>query len=123
MTTNKKSAISEGAVLGTLLKRGFNVALPFGVRRFDLLVELNGKWQRAQIKTASKQGDTLLWNGYSSPGGSKNRPYTKEEIDFFLIYLPDTDKVYRVPVEVGNISLKLGDRSNSRTHLAKDFEV
>lgn len=98
MNSYEKGNSTEAAVLAILLTRGIPVATPIGVRRYDLLVELDGRFQKAQIKTGQVVGGLLRFKVSTvHPVTGKRRPYTADEVDVFLVLNPATGKLYRVP--------------------------
>jgi hypothetical protein len=120
---------SEGQVIARLLKLGKTVLLPFGDnQRYDCVVEEGGVFTRLQCKTGRMIGGSIHFDSCSSSihrGGTK-RSYVGE-IDFFVVYCPDSDVCYKVPVSIaGNRScmLRLEAPKNGqkkKIHWAKDF--
>lgn len=125
---------TEAIILAELLKAGLNVLLPFGDnRRYDLLVDIDGKFIRVQCKTGYQQNGCVKFATRSVYRGKNGvivkRQYTKEEIDFIMVYSREHDKTYIVPVEKlakGIMALRVEetkDRTNYK-HIkwAKDYE-
>jgi hypothetical protein len=72
--------------------------------RYDFIVEIGGQFQRVQVKSTSY----LRKKHYKcSLHGAKRRPYTKEEVDFFAVFVIPADTWYIIPIEA------LGDKANS----------
>jgi hypothetical protein len=89
MNTVEKGERTEGAVLGHLVKKGFTVAVPFGgSKRFDLLVEEDSQFLKAQVKTGRVRKDAVVFNCHSVPNGKVRRLYTAAQVDIFLVYAP-----------------------------------
>ena len=86
-------------MLSVLLHAGYNVLVPFGVARYDLVIEVGGEFKRVQCKTASlKPGGTAIkFNANSRPPGGTSRSYAGE-IDYFGVYWPAEGRVYLVPI-------------------------
>ncbi len=133
MNAFEQGQSTEAAVLSILLSRGIPVALPIGVKRFDLLVELDGRFQKAQVKTARHKNGALVFKlGTTHPITGKNRPYTSQQVDLFLAFDPQSRKIYRVPFNlVGKLEFTLRLEPPKRMtvprtrtiHLATDFEL
>jgi hypothetical protein len=77
------------------------------MHRYDLVIEdAEGKFWKIQCKTAwlSKDRATLRFNGYSLlMKGQKGRAESKRmsyanDVDYFAVYSPDTQKVYLLPI-------------------------
>jgi hypothetical protein len=126
LTTNEKGARTEGAVLSVLLHAGYNVLLPFGVARYDLVIETAGSFKRVQCKTArlGRTGNSLEFNVSSTPPGGKAAPYDGQ-VDYFGVYLVERGQVYLVPVEalVGlrrEVTMRLGPAKNGQSRNTRD---
>jgi hypothetical protein len=100
LTSNEKGARCEGAVLSVLLHAGYNVLVPFGVTRYDLVIETEGTFKRVQCKTARlrKSGTAIEFNASSRPPGGQRRGYVGE-IDYFGVYWSARGQVFLVPIE------------------------
>jgi hypothetical protein len=92
---------SEAIILAELVKRGFTVLSPFGVNhRYDLVIENQGRFVRAQCKTGRLREGVVLFATRSTRANTRTvhaRGY-KGEADLFLVYCPDTETVYSIPV-------------------------
>jgi hypothetical protein len=106
-TTNEKGTRAEGAVLAALLRAGYNVLVPFGVVRYDLLIEdADGRFHRVQCKTGrlSHRSTSVEFNVVSSRPGSKRKDYVND-VEYFGVYLPDLDEVYLILIaDVAHLS-------------------
>ena len=104
-----KGEISEHICKAELVKRGVTVLEPSVENvRYDFVAEEDGEFYRLQCKTASKRDDKIRFEVRSSQHnntGGKRKDY-KGEIDFFIIYSPDEDSVYLVPIEETGKSAK-----------------
>ena len=96
---------SEAAILAALVQRGYPVLTPFGVNhRCDLVIDCDGQLLRAQCKTGRLRNGTVRFKTRSvrsNTKGSLARGY-RGEIDLFLVYCPDMETTYAVPVEEAN---------------------
>jgi PD-(D/E)XK endonuclease len=98
--TNKISALTEGRVLSALVETGFCVSIPFGVARYDLLIDVYDKFNRVQCKTGRLKDGTVQFKCVSvhkTEIGYENRAYCGDA-DFFGVFCPENEKVYVVPV-------------------------
>jgi len=121
---------SEAAIQAELIKRGYRVLVPLGVnQRYDLVVDVGGKFVTAQCKTARLRKGALQFSTRSTQSaraGVQFRSYSGE-VDLFLVYSPDTDCVYGVPVEEaaeGQMSLRIDAPQNCQRRgirWARDF--
>jgi hypothetical protein len=54
---------TEAAILSELVRRGYSVLLPFGVnQRYDLVLDLDGKFVRAQCKTGRLRNGVVFFS-------------------------------------------------------------
>lgn len=124
---------SEGAILGALVRRGLSVLVPFGVnQRYDMVIDLGGKFVRAQCKTGRLRNGVVMFSTRSVRSNTRRvvaRGY-EGEADVFLVYCPQTERVYVVPVETappgGNMCLRVEPTVNHqarRVNWARDFEL
>ncbi|MFL5844835.1 MAG: group I intron-associated PD-(D/E)XK endonuclease [Solirubrobacteraceae bacterium] len=93
---------SEGAILGELSKRGYNVLTPFSYNhRYDLVIDLGDRFVRAQCKTGRLRTGAVVFGKVStrcSTTAVHRRKYD-ESIDLFLVYCPDLDAVYAISID------------------------
>ncbi len=131
MDTNQIGAITEGKVLAALMGTGLVVAVPFGVARYDLVLETTEGFKRIQCKTGRIRNGVIRFNCYSIRGNRtqrfERRTY-ENDADFFGVYCAGTDKVYLVPIGLYNNEgyLRVDPCKNGRTKgvlWAKDYEV
>lgn len=122
MNPKAKGERSEAAVLARLLKNGYAVALPFGNnQRYDLLVEDKDKFWKVQVKTGRIRKGAIEFNNFSTAGGRGKKRYTGQ-IDYFFIFVPETDKVYKVPIDGPKAKLWIHPVRKKKVIWAKDFE-
>ena len=101
LTTQQKGVTTEMYVAAHLLELGYNVSQPFCQdSKYDLIVDVNNKLLRLQVKTARQNSETsILFNCRSTTKNSqtnKSRYYELDEIDYFATYWQG--QVYLVPV-------------------------
>lgn len=114
LTTQQKGITTEMYVAAYLLSLGYNVSQPLCQdSKYDLVVDVNNKLLRLQVKTARlTDANSITFNCRSTTKNSsthKSRSYGENEIDYFATYW--NHQVYLVPV--GQCS------SEKRLHLEK----
>ena len=98
MDTNYKGDLSETAILARLIELGCSVSIPWGHnQRYDLIVDVKGMLFKAQCKTGRLRNGTIEFDSCSRYR-NKEKDYTGQ-IDWFLVYCPDTKQVYKVPID------------------------
>lgn len=128
MATNRQGSITETQLVACFTKAGYQVLLPVGVARYDLVVEKDGEYLRVQAKTGRLRNGAILANGYSNPGGRELRKYTKEEVDAIGIYCADTNECYLVPIDqmMSKVSLRVepsGNNQDAGIRWASDYKL
>ena len=125
---------SEMIIATELVRAGYTVLTPYGyMHRYDLVIEdADGRFWKIQCKTAWLSTQTegaLVFAGCSTggKGGWEKRGY-QNDVDYFAVYSPDTDRVYLVPAEgIGNqCSLRLTPSKNKQekhVRYAADYEL
>jgi hypothetical protein len=105
----KKSAINprHSKLRGELAELRFMVrAADYGLRiikpwgdsaRYDFVVETGGRFLRIQVKSTSVKQDECYCCHLNT---GKQKPYTKDEIDFIAAYIVPKDIWYIMPFEV-----------------------
>ena len=100
---------SESLFATICIERGYIISKPFSHEtRYDLIVDVNNALHRVQVKST----DHLRKNDNQSHVGVD---YTKEEVDWFAIYMKTFDCWYVLPTEViekiSQFSVKKGKKS------------
>ena len=130
MQTKRIGNIGESRVLFEFVKREIPVYLPFGDNETaDLLAEFNGKINKIQIKTITiiNKNNALEFPTSRRPVGNNTRiAYNEEEVDYFVFYCLELDKILLVPYkEVMNnktsFTIKLDKSNNKKSHYIEDF--
>lgn len=112
---NSKSIgnIGEAKALCKFVELGIPVYIPFGDNeKADLIAEFNGKLNKIQIKTSIKAENGVMKFDLTSSTVHRNNGekhiYTKEEIDYFICYNIERDKLFLIPVEqTGNTAITI----------------
>ena len=131
--TSEIGSITEARVLSALVQAGVPVAIPFGVVRYDLIVDIKEGLKRVQCKTGRLHDNgVIIFNAFSIHRGTdkhwKSRTY-HGDADYFGVFCPETDKVYMVPVDEASctkVSLRVGQPKSNATNgirWARDYEV
>ncbi len=93
---------TEAVVLAELVKRGHKVLIPFGTNhRYDFVLDLGERFYRVQCKTGRLRRGAIVFHAQSIRSNTQKtllRSY-KGDADLFLIYCPQTEGVYALPVE------------------------
>jgi hypothetical protein len=93
---------TEAAILAELVRRGYSVLIPFGTnQRYDLVVDLDGNFVRAQCKKGRLRNGVVRFAVRSTRINSRgvfSRGYSGE-VEIFLVHCPETDRIYAVPVD------------------------
>jgi PD-(D/E)XK endonuclease len=134
LSTNRKGAIAETAIVHQAVRLGIDVYKPVVEGgRYDLIFLSSNVLVRAQCKWAVRQGDVIPVRCYSSrrsPAGFLKRPYIADEVDAIVAYCPELDRCYFLPLELFGrrtaIQLRLAEaRNNQRAGInwADDFTL
>src|SRR6266545_578658 len=86
---------TEAAILAELVRRGYQVLIPFGTnQRYDLVLDMDGEFVRAQCKTGRLRKGCVLFNTQSvrtNTTGWLTRGY-RGEAELFLITAQTTSE-------------------------------
>jgi hypothetical protein len=123
---------TEAAILAELVRRGYTVLLPFGVnQRYDLVLEVDGEFVRAQCKTGRLRNGAVEFAVRSTRANMKTvvqRGY-RGEADLFLVYCRELDRTYAVSVDeapASNMYLRVEPPRNGQgrgIHPAEMYEL
>jgi hypothetical protein len=123
---------TEGAILGALVRRGYSVWVPFGVNhRYDLVLEIEGSFLRAQCKTARLRNGCVEFSAQSVRANTRKticRDY-KNDVELFLVHCPENGGIYAIPIEEAtraHCTLRINPTANGqekRVRWARDYEL
>jgi hypothetical protein len=123
---------TDGAILSALVQRGYSLLVPFGVnQRYDLVIDQGGRFVRAQCKTGRLVDGAVRFRTRSVQANTRRaitRGYSGEA-DVFLVYCPETGRVYSVPVDQAprrSMHLRVDPTVNAQTerlNWARDYEL
>ena len=90
-------------------------------QRYDLVLDLGGEFLRVQCKTGRLRKGAIVFSARScrsNRNGIYVRSYT-DEADVFVVYCPETDRIYAVPVGESGVlkaaSLRVTAPANGQT--------
>lgn len=113
-------ARAEAAITADLLRQGITVLQPCGVNhRYDLVLDLDGTFVRAQCKSGRLRRGAVEFNTVSvrcNTARSIVKGY-RGEADIFLVYCQATSRTYAVPVDdvpVGRAILRVDPPNNGQ---------
>lgn len=120
--TKEKGDVSEARTLFEFQKLGIPVSLPWGDNlRYDMVIELNGCLYKVQIKTSNEiVNGSIRCYTRSSKNHTTNKVYDiyENDVDFFVFYNQEMDKLAIVPIEdIGkqkSIALRIDKPSNNQ---------
>lgn len=101
MMSNSKGSIGQAYIAAHLLESGYNVLTPMTAGLpYDLVIEKHGVYRRLQCKYRSaEQGAVKVPKRNNDYRGVGTIVYSRENIDGFAVYCPDTRQIYYVPIE------------------------
>lgn len=131
MQPKSKGLISETVIAAELLKLGVVVSKPLGDNAsYDLIVDVRGKLNRIQCKTGKLRDGKITSQIVRVRRNTKKYRkvfYTKRQIDYFMIYCPETNQVYMLDVvDVGRkeqVTLMVKTTPRKNVRIAKDYEL
>lgn len=124
MDTSRVGNLSQAKVVSRLVELGYAVFVPFGDgEKVDIE---DNQPIRVQVKTGRLKEGVIEFNCYTSTR-NKQRSYYRGIVDVFMVYCPQLDKLYRVPIEVvakdfGRLRIT-DSRSRKDARMASDFEI
>lgn len=133
MNTKDIGDKSEAILFCELIKRGYTVLKPWGDnKRYDFVVDINNEFHKIQSKTGYIDDDVVRFTPHSvttKNGKPVKVSYTKNDIDFFMIYCRDNNKSYCIKVEdcpKDTCFLRLYPSRNGQKkgiRMASDYEI
>jgi len=109
MNSKNIGNIGEAKALAKFVELGIPVYIPFGDNeKADLIAEFNGKLNKIQVKTSCKaKNGVMIFDLTSSTLHRKHgikHIYTTNEIDYFVCYNIERDKLFLIPIEAATKS-------------------
>ena len=106
MNSTRIGDIGVAHVIAKCLEKNISVFVPFGDNeRVDLIILLDNIPKKVQVKTTNKDVNNVsVFNITSCTSAIYNRKsmvrkYTKDEIDYYMLYNIARDEIYMVPFE------------------------
>lgn len=121
-THQRRGEAAEAAFLAKVAGVGFGVAKPWGVERYDFILDSGHNFWRVQVKSTRVR----LWSQYVVRiATNKLAPYNETEIDFLVAYLVPEQAWYVIPVEMlkGRNSLYFYPRARGKSKWEKYREA
>jgi hypothetical protein len=130
MNAKAKGETTEAIILAHLMKLGYAVSIPFGNnQRYDLILDDGKALFRVQCKTGRFINGCVAFMTCSKNGFTNKRTPYYNQIEFFLVYSPNTEKIYKVPVNKTSktqMMLRVNENQGgnyTRINWAKDFII
>jgi hypothetical protein len=108
--TKRMGEAVEAAFLARVCRLRIPVCKPWGdSERYDFVVDWGKGFWRVQVKG----GSYFERSKYQVGAGGKGKPFTREDMDFVVVYIVPEDLWYIVPIEVaaGLVALWFNPRS------------
>lgn len=130
LSTKQKGDISELEAMAKLTELGADVYSPYGEdTRSDLIADIGNSLLKIQVKTAHSEGDKIEFKCCSTRSNfsETTEQNYKGDIDAFVVYYPNTDSLYYVPIEDApktSMYLRLEPTNNNQTkgvNMAEDY--
>ena len=105
LTNNQKGDLAEAAIRLAAIRLELGVYEPAsGHSRADLLLEIEDKLWRVQVKwgSLSPDGSVIradLRSSYLSPAGYVHTRYSEREVDLIAIYCGELDRSFLIPIQ------------------------
>ena len=133
LNSKQKGNLTELQCLTSFYEQGCHVSLPYGENsRYDMIVDVNGKLLKVQVKTASlrKEDENAIEFSCRSTRvnsqGTISNKYTPDEIDYFATFCKGV--CYLIPVTECSVSktLRFAPPKSGQIKgisFAKDYEL
>jgi PD-(D/E)XK endonuclease len=103
-TSKRMGEAVEAAFLAVVCRLRIPVCKPWGdSERYDFVVD----WRRGFWRVQVKGGAYCERSKYQAGAGGKGKPFTKEDMDFVVVYIVPEDVWYIVPIEMAEGLVKL----------------
>lgn len=111
--SNRKGDIAEARVLYEATVKGYYTASMCQDCPYDMVIDRGKGPIRVQVKYTAKNKRGYAVVKIVDSVRSNKRPYTSDDIDVFVVYIPDTDKTLWIPFKdvdnVKEIWMRVGD--------------
>jgi len=133
LDTTSIGTISEGVLLGALLKAGYQVLVPFGEHsEYDLVIHKDRRFFPIQCKTGRIQLGSMRFKTYTvvkKLGGGYTRRSYASSVAFYGVYCPDNGQCYLIPAHdtpTSEMSLRLEAPKNNqqkKVRWAREYQL
>jgi hypothetical protein len=135
MDNRDRGDIGEIKFIEYCVKKGYNVLTPFSganKTRYDFVVDNGIDLKRVQVKYISLYKNNTLTVSFVKPQNGrpgKKLHYNENEFEKFIVYCPDTDKLYDIPTEYMKqkfVGFRMDKPKNNQTKGVKflyDYEL
>lgn len=108
--TKNKGDIGLTKVISDLVEKGFNVSLPIHEHLpYDLIVDMNGKLSRVQIKFRNNINFKCSTSHVNTKGEIVTQSYNKSDFELYAIYSNNLKLCYYVP-NVGQNTITISEK-------------
>lgn len=133
--TRKIGDIAEYKFITYCLENNFEVCKPINSGlQYDLIVKIKNEFKKIQIKSRCMVNGKITDITRCKLQANRKKPlidYTKDDlIDLFIVYCPDTNMFYNIPLEelkkLKVMTLRVESSKNNQTsgvRLAKNYEL
>tara|TARA_B100001996_G_scaffold186230_1_gene142423 strand:+ start:545 stop:946 length:402 start_codon:yes stop_codon:yes gene_type:complete len=103
------------------VEHGYMVSKPVATADYDLIVEVDNRPLRVQVKSTQKSTEVLICKGTNGQGnkGKGKYAYPENSIDFFVIHDKLLEEWFIVPRSATGDAKKIRFSSNPNTKYAK----
>lgn len=104
LDANTTGKYCELVFISAAVAKGMEVATPVGNQRgWDVLLEIGGRWERVQVKTAYAEGGrtkvSAMRTFKSTPSGKKPAVgYSDHETDYIAAVMPEDGAIWLIPL-------------------------
>jgi len=132
MHSKQKGNIAFSSVVLELQKHCFNVFTEVGdYSRVDIIAEKDSKLIKIQVKYAHDENGQMILNLEKSGPNGYRYTYTKNDVDWFAVYSPSTEKIAWVSADEAceqkrQFSFRLTPPKNKQCvgiHLIEDYGI
>lgn len=100
MNPKGRGELTEAILLAALVRKGFAVSIPFGNnQRYDFILDDGTALTRVQCKTGWIAKGCVVFQTASKNGFTGERRGYMGQADIFLVFCPDNETIYRVPID------------------------
>jgi len=117
LTGLQSGALGEAIVTARLLRLGCTVLVPTTPEPYDMMITLNGRCVRVQVKSAGKPfvHRNQRRYGFLVSCGAGKRSYADGSVDIFVLIAIDTETCWVIPAQhINQKSVKIPARTSGK---------